>query len=68
MQTVRTVLPILIYVFLLGACGLKGPLYLPPDEPVSEPATEQEAGSNKEEKSEQEDSEKEKSSDDQNGR
>ena len=35
MQTVRTILIFLLCVTLLGACGLKGPLYLPEDEPAS---------------------------------
>jgi predicted small lipoprotein YifL len=43
MQTVKVVLLILITVVVLGACGLKGPLYLPTENPVSEPATGQEA-------------------------
>jgi predicted small lipoprotein YifL len=43
MQTVKTNLLIFICVALLGACGLKGPLYLPSESPVAEPAVEQEA-------------------------
>jgi len=35
MQTVKTALIILICTALLGACGLKGPLYLPQEEPAS---------------------------------
>jgi predicted small lipoprotein YifL len=34
MQTVKTYLIILICVALLGACGHKGPLYLPEEEPA----------------------------------
>ena len=68
MQTVRIVLSILICVILLGACGLKGPLYLPQDEPASEAATAVETGSPAEEGEEQEETRKEKSLDDQNGR
>ena len=37
MQTVRITLVILVCTLLIGACGLKGPLYLPEDEPVSVP-------------------------------
>ena len=43
MQTVKAILSILICVALLGACGLKGPLYLPDENPVSEPTIEQES-------------------------
>ena len=68
MQTVRIVLLILIYIFLLGACGLKGPLYLPQDEPASKTAATAETGSPAEKGKEKEESKKEKSSDDQNGR
>ncbi|MCP4044487.1 MAG: lipoprotein [Gammaproteobacteria bacterium] len=39
MQTVKVVLLILISTIVLGACGLKGPLYLPTDNTVSEPTT-----------------------------
>jgi len=35
MQTVKTILLFLICVTLLGACGLKGPLYLPEEKPSS---------------------------------
>jgi len=35
MQTVKTILIILICAMALGACGLKGPLYLPEDKPAS---------------------------------
>jgi len=43
MQTVKTTVLLLICVVLLGACGLKGPLYLPDENPVSEPAAEQDS-------------------------
>jgi len=33
MQSAKVILSILICVTLLTACGLKGPLYLPADEP-----------------------------------
>jgi predicted small lipoprotein YifL len=39
MQTLKTTLLILISITLLGACGLKGPLYLPEDKAAAEPAT-----------------------------
>jgi len=35
MQTVKTTLLLLICITLLGACGLKGPLYLPEEKPAS---------------------------------
>jgi len=38
MQTVKTTLLILICITLLGACGLKGPLYLPEEQPASGPS------------------------------
>ena len=59
MQTVKLLLLILISVFVLGACGLKGPLYLPTEDPVSEPATEQEADPATDETQQEEDSKKE---------
>ena len=68
MQTVRIVLLVLICIFLLGACGLKGPLYLPQDEPASKTATAVETGSPAEKGKEQEETKKEKSTDDRNGR
>ena len=40
MQTVKTTLLFLLCASLLGACGLKGPLYLPDENP---PATEQDS-------------------------
>ncbi len=43
MQTVKTTFLVLIYIALLGACGLKGPLYLPDENPVTQPDTEQES-------------------------
>lgn len=48
MQTVKTILIFLICVMLLGACGLKGPLYLPEDEPASgQTKADQDAGQEK---------------------
>jgi predicted small lipoprotein YifL len=41
MQTVKVILIILICCALLGACGLKGPLYLPEEDPATKPVTEQ---------------------------
>ena len=63
MQTVKVVLLILITIIVLGACGLKGPLYLPQDEPVSGPATAQETDpvadeTQKEDEAKKEDSKK----------
>jgi len=34
MQTAKTTLLILLCISLLGACGLKGPLYLPEETPA----------------------------------
>ena len=39
MQTAKTILLILICASVLGACGLKGPLYLPEETPAVEQAT-----------------------------
>ena len=36
MQTVKTILLFLICVTMLGACGLKGPLYLPEEKAATE--------------------------------
>ena len=36
MQTVKTILLFLICVTMLGACGLKGPLYLPEENAAAE--------------------------------
>ena len=41
MQTTKATLPVLVCVALLGACGLKGPLYLPDENPSSKPTIEQ---------------------------
>ena len=41
MQRTKTMLAILACALALAACGLKGPLYLPGEEPPSEPASEQ---------------------------
>ena len=59
MQTVKVVLVILITVVVLGACGLKGPLYLPTENPVSETAIEQETETATDETQQKGDPEKE---------
>ena len=41
MQTTKTILALLLCATLLGACGLRGPLYLPGEEPPEQPASEQ---------------------------
>ena len=58
MQTVKFTLLALLSSCLLAACGLKGPLYLPEDEPAAKPDTAQNANSeeNEEEKEKEEDS------------
>jgi predicted small lipoprotein YifL len=43
MQTVKSTLLALLISCLLAGCGLKGPLYLPTDEPAAKPDTEQNA-------------------------
>ena len=43
MQTVKTTLFILMCITLLGACGLKGPLYLPDESTTAKPATGQDS-------------------------
>lgn len=47
MQTVKTIFLILISIALLGACGNKGPLYLPEEEPVVEQAVPAETNADK---------------------
>ncbi len=41
MRTLKATLLLLICVALLCACGLKGPLYLPDENPASNPTNEQ---------------------------
>ncbi len=41
MKTAQSTLLVLLFGFLVGACGLKGPLYLPTDEKVAKPDTTQ---------------------------
>ena len=54
MQTVMSNLLILICVVTLTACGLKGPLYLPDDNPVLNPASAQESETDEAQKIEKE--------------
>ena len=55
MQTVKYSLLTLICLALLGACGLKGPLYLPNGNPAPEAVTDQESTSDSDEAEEDED-------------
>ncbi len=57
MQTVKFTLLALLFSCLLAACGLRGPLYLPEDEPAAKPDTAQNA------KSEEKETEEEKEED-----
>ena len=47
MQTVKTIFLILISIALLGACGNKGPLYLPEEKPAVEQASPSETNADK---------------------
>jgi predicted small lipoprotein YifL len=49
MQTVKLTLLALLFGCLLAACGHKGPLYLPKDEPVAKPETSQDSKSKQQE-------------------
>jgi predicted small lipoprotein YifL len=60
MQTVKTTLIILTGIILLGACGHKGPLYLPDESPASKPAIEQESAVGEKTTESKEDAKKEK--------
>lgn len=51
MQTVKITLLILICLFFLGACGLKGALYLPEEESPVEQTTPAETDEDKDEES-----------------
>jgi predicted small lipoprotein YifL len=62
MQTVKTALTLLLSIVLLGACGLKGPLYLEDEEPAANPATNQEVSADTE-KAENKESSKNKKTD-----
>ena len=52
MQTAISNLLILICVVALTACGLKGPLYLPDENPVQDPASVQESETDEDQKKE----------------
>jgi len=43
MQTAKTILPILICVVLLGACGYRGPLYIPDESTSAKQSIEQDS-------------------------
>jgi predicted small lipoprotein YifL len=60
MQTVKTTLVILICVAVMGACGLRGPLYLPDEDPASKPAVEQDSAADTDEEKNKDDEEKDK--------
>jgi len=60
MQTVRTTLTTLICAVLLGACGLRGPLYLPEEDPATKPAVEQDSAAGTDEEKNESDEEKDK--------
>ena len=57
MQSLKTTLLILISAVVLSACGLKGPLYLPDEDPATDPSSEEGANPdenrNKEEEEDQ---------------
>jgi len=61
MQTVKITLLFLICLILLSACGNKGPLYLPKENPESIPTTEQDADANSDDDDNKKDTEKKKS-------
>ena len=50
MQTVKTTLIILICIVLLGACGNKGPLYLPEEKASAEQSSATDADEKEKEK------------------
>ena len=60
MQTVKTTLVILICAVLLGACGLRGPLYLPEEDPATKPAVEQDSAADTDEEKNKDAEEKDK--------
>ena len=60
MQTVKTTLVILICVAVMGACGIRGPLYLPDEDPASKPAVEQDSAADTDEEKNKDDKEKDK--------
>jgi len=63
MQTVKTILLILVYIVFLSACGYKGPLYLPDESTTAKQSSEQDstaANGEEESKGEKESGKKEK--------
>ena len=60
MQTVKTTLVILICVALMSACGLRGPLYLPNENPATKPAVEQDSAADTDEEKNKDDDDKDK--------
>ncbi len=60
MQTVKIILLILICAALLNACGLRGPLYLPDENPAAKPAVEQESTADTDEEEDKDDEENDK--------
>ena len=60
MQTVKTTLVILICVALMGACGLRGPLYLPDEDTATIPAVEQDSAAGTDEEKNKDDEDKDK--------
>lgn len=55
MQSAKAFLLMLICTVLLGACGLRGPLYLPEETPADEQRTDQAAGTGDKSEDEKED-------------
>jgi predicted small lipoprotein YifL len=60
MQSVKTSLVILVYVALISACGLRGPLYLPDENPTTKPDVEQGSAADTDEEKNKDDEEKDK--------
>jgi len=60
MQSVKTSLVILVYVALISACGLRGSLYLPDENPATKPAVEQGSAADTDEEKNKDDEEKDK--------
>ena len=58
MQTIKAILIILIFTALLGACGNKGPLYLPEEKPVVEQESTAEADTDTDTDTDKKDKEK----------
>jgi predicted small lipoprotein YifL len=51
MKTVKAILLIMITTAVIGACGLRGPLYLQDEPPATTPAVEQDSTPDKEKES-----------------